>query len=154
MRRALGILVFSFAILATGPHADARGGGGGFGGGFAGGFRGLAGQPPAFRPFTGLHGQSGAHRTLFAARRFHGTRFGARRGYAQGTVSSGWWPWWSGDNGFGWYWPAAEPPQPEVIVIQTPGQGPRVAEPAPDYSYAGCHAIPNGYYCDVHKRAG
>ncbi len=28
MRRALGILVFSFAVLAIGPHADARGGGG------------------------------------------------------------------------------------------------------------------------------
>lgn len=150
MRRALGILVFSFAVLAIGPHADARGGGGSFGGGF----RGLAGQPPAFRPVTGFHGQFGARRTLFAARRFHGTHFAARRGSAQVPVLSGWWPWWSGDNGLETYLPVPEAPQPEVIVIQTPGEGPRVAQPAPDYSYAGCHAVPNGYYCDVHKRAG
>jgi hypothetical protein len=64
MRRALGMLVLSFGIVGISPHADARGGGGGFGVGFSGGFRGLAGQPPAFRPFTGFHRQFAAHRAF------------------------------------------------------------------------------------------
>jgi hypothetical protein len=168
MRRALGMLVLSFGIVGISPHADARGGGGGFGVGFSGGFRGLAGQPPAFRPFTGFRRQFAAHRAFFPVHRFRafafggrtfafGGRtfaFGGRRGFGQVPVWSGGWPWWFGDNGGGTYLPSPEPPQPEVIVIQPPDQGPRVAEPAPDYSYAGCHAVPNGYYCDVHKRAG
>jgi hypothetical protein len=160
MRRVLGVSVLLFGIAGVCPHADARGGGG-FGVGFSAGFRGLPGQPPAFHPFTGFHRQFAARRAFFPVHRFHtfafGGRtfsFGGRRGFGQVPVWSGGWPWWFGDNGGATYSPAPEPPQPEVIVIQTPGQGPRVAEPAPDYSYAGCHAVPNGYYCDVHKRAG
>jgi hypothetical protein len=153
MRRALGIAVLLVGIVAVCPHADARGGGG-FGAGFSAGFRGLPGQPPAFRPFTGFHRQFAAHRAFFPVHRFHGLAFGARRGFGQIPVWSGGWPWWFGDNGGATYLPAPAPPQPEVIVIQSPSQGPGVAEPAPDYSYAGCHAVPNGYYCDVHKGAG
>ena len=45
------------------------------------------------------------------------------------------------------------PPQPEVIVLAgLHGSSPENVTPEPpaDYSYvAGCHAIPNGYHCDI-----
>jgi hypothetical protein len=48
---------------------------------------------------------------------------------------------------------AAPPPQPEVIVMAAPHDATAEtarSEAPPDYSYvAGCHAIPNGYHCDV-----
>lgn len=156
MRRALGISVLLFGILATGPHGNAwGGGGGGFGIGFSGGVRGFSGHASSFHPFTGFRRQFVTPRAFVSAHRFLVPGFGARRGFAQVPVLYGWWPWWFGGNEAMTYLPAPEPPpQPEVIIIQAPGQGSRVSEPAPDYSYAGCHAIPNGYYCDVHKGAG
>jgi hypothetical protein len=51
--------------------------------------------------------------------------------------------------------PAEEvpPPEPQVIVLTAPhGSSPENAAPATpaDYSYVtGCHAIPNGYHCDI-----
>lgn len=66
---------------------------------------------------------------------------------------------------WGWpYWPLLDtaplnttqtdpdvPSDPYVIVMSNvPGRAPNATVPAAplDYSYAGCHAIPNGYHCD------
>ena len=66
--------------------------------------------------------------------------------------------WWPGDWGSGGYYGYAYPPQaqapapePQLIVIHTDGNGRMTAAGAPpDYSYVkGCHAIANGYHCDV-----
>ena len=45
----------------------------------------------------------------------------------------------------------APPPEPQVIVMRIDGGGhTETAAATPDLSYAqGCHAIPNGYHCDV-----
>lgn len=46
------------------------------------------------------------------------------------------------------YAPTPEaPPQPQLVIIRSDGKESAAAEALPDYSYAGCHAIPNGYYC-------
>jgi len=41
--------------------------------------------------------------------------------------------------------------EPEVIIIGSRNalQEKTAPETPPDYSYAGCHAIPNGYHCDL-----
>ena len=66
--------------------------------------------------------------------------------------------WWPGDWGSGGYYGYANPPlaqapapEPQVIVINSDGQGRmRTAETPADYSYVkGCHAIANGYHCDA-----
>ena len=43
------------------------------------------------------------------------------------------------------------PAEPEVIIIGSRGAAPERAapEPPPDYSYAGCRAIPSGYHCEL-----
>jgi hypothetical protein len=70
-------------------------------------------------------------------------------------------PWW-GSIWPGDWWPGlnyqlpqqvqASSAQPQIIVIGGDSEG-RVAETpeaTPDYTYVpGCHAIPNGYHCDV-----
>jgi hypothetical protein len=44
------------------------------------------------------------------------------------------------------------PPDPYVVVMSnSPDRAPQRTAPEapPDYSYAGCHPIPNGYHCDI-----
>ena len=64
------------------------------------------------------------------------------------------WPigdWWPGYA----YQPVQQaeegPAQPQILIIHTDGQGrTQTAEAAADFSYVkGCHAIPNGYHCDL-----
>lgn len=73
--------------------------------------------------------------------------------------------WWSGLGSDGWDWPVGDSsdyghgsapveqdqaPNPEVVVIHTDGEGRMtLSQAAPDYGYAGCHAIANGYHCDT-----
>jgi hypothetical protein len=59
-----------------------------------------------------------------------------------------WWPDYRAETGHPPPQPA--PVQPEVIVIHTEGNGQTTTQVASrEFSYAGCHAIPNGYHCDV-----
>jgi hypothetical protein len=59
-----------------------------------------------------------------------------------------WWPDYAAQTGYPPPQPA--PVEPEVIVIHTDGNGQTATQVAPqEFSYAGCHAIPNGYHCDV-----
>lgn len=71
-----------------------------------------------------------------------------------GSIRPGdWWP------GYGYQLPQqvqASSAQPQITIIGGGSEG-RVAETpetTPDYSYVpGCHAIPNGYHCDVPSEA-
>jgi hypothetical protein len=162
MRRTLSFSLLLLGVLAVSSQADARMGfGGGFGSGFAPGFRGFSGGSfihvaPSSHFVTGFHRQFFPHRQFFAAQRFHGLRLRRGQAFAPIVVLYGgdwWWP----DVGQGvTYAPPPEAPvepvQPEVIVIQSDNQQPKVAEATPDYGYVGgCHAIPNGYHCDTNS---
>jgi hypothetical protein len=65
------------------------------------------------------------------------------------------WPYWPPDDTGPLETPQIEsavPSDPYVIVVSnSPDRAPQRAAPEvpPDYSYAGCHAIPNGYHCDI-----
>ena len=136
MRRALWLSALLLGMLAISSHVDARGGGGGS---FSRGFRGF----------------SGVHRPVFAARHVHALGSQRRQSFGQTTYPIGgdyWWPdWWPGDSQIAEYLPAPEPPsEPQVIIIHANNSGAPMADAAPDYGYIpGCHAIPNGYHCDV-----
>jgi hypothetical protein len=143
-------------LLGTGNPALARGGGGGGAHGIGIG-RFPARVSPIFR--SGRIGTPG----LLAGSR--GVRNGVfRRGapFRNPDLAGIWpYPWWPIDTTQGWpidTMPAevgtAVPSEPQVIVISGSNyaQG-HIAPPPgdpPDYSYVpGCHAIPNGYHCDV-----
>lgn len=165
MRRTLR---FSIAMLLCGllaVPAEARGGagGGGVGGHASGSFgargggvrsvAGFRGVPRGLAAFNMTAGRIGA---LNHARFIRGDGFGVRHslmrnrfqnGIPLGWPVGGWWP------GYG-YPPvqqAEAPAQPEIFIIHTDGQGrTQTAEAAPDFSYVkGCHAVPNGYHCDL-----
>jgi hypothetical protein len=65
------------------------------------------------------------------------------------------WPYWLPDDTAPLETPQIEsavPSDPYVIVLSnSPDGAPQRTAPEapPDYSYAGCYAIPNGYHCDV-----
>jgi hypothetical protein len=147
MRHALRcsiVPILLSSVLAV-SQADARGGGGGHGGGFHGGFR------------TGFHGgfrgRGFVHRGFFPNRFVIHHRFGFNNGFSFGDFG---WPIGDWDWGGGYAYPQAQaaPAQPQVIVINTDGQGRMqtadASDPPVDVSYLkGCHAIPNGYHCDL-----
>lgn len=139
-------------------QADAHGGGGvgGHGGGvgFHGGSRvGIPTGSFARRPGFVRHQPVARFANRFSPNRLFPNLFNNRfqNGYG--------WPW----GGWGWgddWWPnsgyAYQPVQqalgpPQVIVIHADDQGRmQTADAAPDVSYVkGCHAIPNGYHCDL-----
>ena len=73
-----------------------------------------------------------------------------------GLVAGGWgWPSdWGTGGYYGYAYPSAQqapPPEPQVVVIREDGQGRMTTAEAPaDFSYVkGCHAIANGYHCDI-----
>lgn len=108
----------------------------------------------SFHSASGFHRQSFARRPFLSQQRLNAFGLGRNQLFTQpGYFYDGsyWWPdWWAGDSQIAVSPPAPEaPPQPQVIVIRTDGQGRMDAEPAPDYSYAGCQAIPNGFHCDI-----
>lgn len=146
-----GVLVMTRAVilallaLLVAPQAEARGGGGGGGGfhasGVHGALRGFARVP--FRPV--------ARR---AAQNIRQQRF--NRQFNQG-FNPGWggfWPADWGDWGGGYTYQPPEPPPPpppQIIVIHSDGNGRTTMADAADPSYVpGCHAITNGYHCDIH----
>ena len=157
MRRALRFSALLLGILVTSSQMNARtSGGGGLGVGFSGGFRGASGAfirvgAPAHL-MNGFHRNSVVGRHVFVARHPHALGVNGRHSFAQTGVLIGggyWSDWWPGDSQIVENSPAPEAPAPpEVIVIHPNEQGSAVAGAAPDYGYAGCHAIPNGYHCD------
>jgi hypothetical protein len=170
MRKRISWLptIVILSLLGTGSIAPAlaRGGATGSGGARASSAFFVHGS----RTFTRSHAVTprfAARNRAFIARNI-GVRNGLRfRGGNQFLNSwpLGFWPdWWS--DSWPYSWPTGTTPvaagqgpsDPSVIVIssvpnlapvQTPPQAP------PDYSYVpGCHAVPNGYHCDVHPNAG
>lgn len=151
----LPLIAVILGLLGTGSMAPAfaRGGGGAHGIGVA---RFPARVSPIFR--TGRIGIPGVIGGLGGVQ---------NNGFRGGTALrnpglAGFWPypWWPIDTTQGWpidtqaQVGTAIPSEPQVIVISSSNyaQGriaPTPGDP-PDYSYvAGCHAIPNGYHCDV-----
>ena len=135
-------------LLAV-SQADARGGGGG-GGGFHFG--------------VGFHHGAFAHRGVpirrnLAARNPRQQRFANNfnNNFNNGAIWPGWWGGGWGDWGAGGY---SYPPQqttpvpdpPQIVVIHTDGNGRMMAEANQGEVtlIPGCHAIANGYRCDVH----
>lgn len=167
MRRSLRffVLIVLCSCLAV-LQAEARGGGGGgavgghAGGSFGapgGGSRGVPGFHRGSRVAAAVNIRSNRVNTLNFARQNHGDGFGFRRSFVRNRFQSGiplGWPignWWPG-YGYSTVQQTAEgPPEPEIYIIHTDGQGrTQTAEAAADLSYVkGCHAIPNGYHCDL-----
>jgi hypothetical protein len=134
------------------------GGIGGFGGGFSPGFRGFSGSflhvAPSGHFANGSHRQFFPRRQFFAAQHFHGLRKGQVLAPTGVLFGGDYWSWPDTGQVVTYAPPPEEPVQPEVIVLQSDSNGPKVAEAAPDYGYvAGCHAIPNGYHCDAGSTA-
>jgi len=153
--RAFRFSALLFGMLAISAQADARGS---FGGGFLGSFRGFSDGFVRVAPsvhVSGFHRQSIVRRRIFAGRQLHAVGLQGRQPFGQALFLVGgeyWWPdWWPGGSQIEEYSPAPEPPsQPQVIVIHADNIAPSVAEAAPDDGYVpGCHAIPNGYHCDI-----
>jgi hypothetical protein len=167
MRRSLRLpfLIVLCGFLAI-LQAEARGGGGGGAvGGHAGGssgargggFRGVA----VFRGGASVAAAANIRRnrvnTLNFARQIHGDGLGFRRSLGHNRFQNGiplGWPvgnWWPGYGYSADQQPVEGPAQPEIFIIHTDGQGrTQTAEAAADFSYVkGCHAIPNGYHCDL-----
>jgi hypothetical protein len=166
MRRTLrfSTLIVLCSFLAI-PQAEARSsGGGGAVGGHAGsfgihggGFRGTAGFRGGLRRLAVVNNRIGRMNALNVSRRFRGDAFGVRQSFARNRFQNGiplswpiggWWP--------GYGYPPVQlaeeaPAQPQIFIIHTDGQGrTQTAEAAPDLSYVkGCHAVPNGYHCDL-----
>jgi hypothetical protein len=160
------------SLLAFPQAVAARGGGGGGGGGFHGGgsnvafFHGNVVRRPGFV----RHQQVArfADRRFFPNQRFANNfnrRFFPNQRFAN-DLQNGFPAWWGGwgwgydwpDNGYGYQsvqQAQDAPPQPQVVVIRSDGNGRMTtAEAAPDYGYVqGCHAIPNGYHCDPATQA-
>lgn len=138
----LGLLVVS--------QADARGGGGG-GGGRGGGFAFHSGV--VFRNGAFVHRQGFPIRHPLAARNLRQQRFGNNFNNGVGGV----WPgYWGNDWGGGYSYPqqaeAPAPQPPQIIVINSDGNGRMTtaeATPADPPLVPGCHAISNGYHCDI-----
>ena len=126
--------------------------------------RGFSGGPHmSFAPHSGFRlGRHGFFaKPGFVHNQFFSTGFNRfQHGFAA---------WWGGLGSDGWGWPVGDlsdngyvspplqqdqAPAPEVIVVHTDGEGRMTtAQAAPDYSYVGCHAIPNGYHCDTTTEA-
>jgi hypothetical protein len=157
LRVSILILLLGFLVI---DQAEARGGGGGGAvGGHAGGSSGphgggFRGGPRAVVVFNN---RGGRVVNLNSAKLARGEAFGLRQSLIRNRFRNGipvgwpigdWWP------GYG-YQPVQQtdegPAQPEIFIIHTDGQGrTETAEAAADLSYVkGCHAVPNGYHCDL-----
>jgi hypothetical protein len=141
------IIPILFISLAAYSQADARGGGDGHGVVVVRTSNATVIRRPGF-----VRRQPVARFAHAVPNRFN------KRFNNNGQLVNGWgwgWPvWWTGDSDVDQpTGQAQEPPvQPEVIVIRTDGQGRlQTAEATtPDISYVkSCHAIPNGYHCDL-----
>jgi hypothetical protein len=139
------------ALLVVAAHAEARGSGGGGGGvhgaiGFHAGVRVNNFHRIAPRAFP-------VNRALARANQFRRFNNRFQNGNQIGWWPYGWWPDWSGypTTQAAAYAPVPQPPaDPQVIVIHSDDNGQmKTQEGTQDFSYAGCHPIPNGYHCDT-----
>jgi hypothetical protein len=124
---------------------------------------GMAGFPSG----VGMHGPQASLRSRAVASRTMARRIGVQdvprfHHHAQSQNSSPvtLWPYWSSNDTAPLETPQIEsavPSDPYVIVLSnSPDHAPQRTAPEtrPDYSYAGCYAIPNGYHCDVPRNGG
>ncbi len=161
--RCVAQLSIVMAILGCLPvaHVNAHGAAGGAGGGGVGAFA-LHQGPAALGLRGGFARGPGFAHSRRAIALAHRPLRQARFARAFQMTLPVWWggiwlgypgDWWSGND----YQPAqlseTPPPQPQVIVINADAN-PRLAGTdtitMPDYGYVqGCHAIANGYHCDL-----
>jgi hypothetical protein len=119
---------------------------------------GMAGFPSGF----GMHMPQASLRSRTVAPRMMARRIGGQNGprfhhlaQSQNRLPVTLWPYWPSEDTAPLETPQIEsevPSDPYVIVVtSSPGGAPQHTAPEapPDYSYAGCHAIPIGYHCHI-----